>query len=155
MKQGVDCRLVWNTEWGRGGWKLKGWRRVVARKRGSVIVPLLPFPLPLTPTSIHAHTDTRTRGQESQAYTRQTHTGTNLCTHATQRIHDRTRESRRMHVLSDAVTRTRNLHAVLERRFDVPFGWQRGRNSWLRACWITPLNRPLQSFLQIDNLALK
>lgn len=106
----------------KGGWKLKGWRRVVARKRGSVIVPLLPFPLPLTPTSIHAHTDTRTRGQESQAYTRQTHTGTNLCTHATQRIHDRTRESRRMHVLSDAVTRTRNLHAVLERRFDVPFG---------------------------------
>lgn len=92
----------------RKGGRLKGWRRVVARKRGSVIVPLLPFPLPLTPTSIHAHTDTRTRGQESHPRVHQA--GTNLCTHATPRIHDRTREDRRMHVLSDAVTRTRNMH---------------------------------------------
>ena len=49
--------------------------------------------------------------------------GTNLCTHATPRIHDRTRENRRMHVLSDAVTRTRNMHTQCSRVVStLPFG---------------------------------
>lgn len=134
-------------EHGRG-WRLKGWRRVVARKRGSVIVPLLPFPLTLTPTSIHAHTDTRTRGQESHPHPPSRvppahQAGTNLCTHATPRIHDRTRENRRMHVLSDAVTRTRNMHTQCSRVVStLPFGWQRGWNTWLR---IPSIMRPVKS----------
>lgn len=94
-----------------GGWRLKGWRRVVARKRGSVIVPLLPFPLPLTPTSIHAHT----RAQPAHAPakgspTRVARTLERIYVRTRGRIFTLTRENRR-YVLSDTVTRTRNLRA--------------------------------------------
>jgi len=56
-------------EHGIGGWRSKGWRRVVARKRGTVIVPpFTPFsPLLLTPTLVYSRS--------------RMHARTHACTH--------------------------------------------------------------------------
>ena len=108
-------------EHGTGGWRLKGWRRVVARKRGSVIVPLLPlFPCSLTPASIHTRAHTRTRTHAHAAKNPGAHAPRRPSTHRRRRIYARTQrrvftiahasENRRVHVSSDAAnTHTCNI----------------------------------------------
>lgn len=88
-----------------------------------------PTPFSVAPNSdfdtcTHRHTHTRPRIPPTHPLLPPAHqAGTNLCTHATPRIHDRTRENRRMHVSSDAVTRTRNMHTQCPRVVStLPFG---------------------------------